>query len=141
MTRPLRTLKNEKRAQNKCTKKALRPATHTNWHTPLLWVQIAEAAKHPHVRRTMNAREIKAILVQKNPTVFSHIPVTTIYTWIDYKKTPPQWKENDIQMAEKGIKQGGTGGKLGVFVCARLCMILQLITPHHRNNILRSRSQ
>ena len=110
-------LKDEKRAQNARTKKIPRPATHTNWHTPLLWAQIAEAAKRPHIQKTMNAKEIKAILVQQNSVIFKDIPITTIYTWIDYKKTPPQWKENVLRMAEKGIRQGGYGGKLGVFVC------------------------
>ena len=85
---------------------------------PLLWIQINDAAKDSQVCKTTKAKDIKEILVQKNPQIFHELSINTLHGCIDYARSPPQWSENVLKMAEKGNRQGGQGGRIGLFVCA-----------------------
>jgi hypothetical protein len=121
-SRPARELKEhirhrDRKRQGRKRVHEPKDATYTNWHQPFLWSQIVDAAKDPAVGRSMSATAIRNVLIKKNPTTFARIARTTINGWIDHSKTPPQWSDAALQMAEDGNRPSSEGGRAGVLVC------------------------
>lgn len=111
-------------------------AKYMNWHSPFLWSQICDAAKHPSVGYQMSATRICDVLKVKNPKTFGNIRVSTVDGWIDHTGPKARWLDAAIGMAEKGNRQGGYGGDIGVLV-SKVNRDLQ-IEPHFCNrNIIR----
>lgn len=121
LSRPGRAEKEIARSKNKKPqgrKRVHQPtdAKYTNWHSPFLWTQIKDAAKHPSVGYSMSATRIKQILIVKDPKTFGHISHNTIDGWIDRSGTKPRWSDSALRMAENGNRPGGHGGRTGVLV-------------------------
>lgn len=91
-------------------------AKYTNWHSPFLWSQIENAAKHPSVGYAMSASKIKNLLALRDPKTFGHISHNTIDGWIDRSGPRPRWSDSALRMAENGNRPGGQGGRTGVLV-------------------------
>lgn len=89
------------------------PAKYKNWHSPLLWPAIKEAARHPEVGWEMKATHIKKVLVRMNKTLYETLNPSTISGWIDKSGARPRWSDAALRMAEKGHMQGGHGGFRG----------------------------
>lgn len=121
LSRPGRAEKEIARNKNKKTagRKHIHEPKDTkymNWHTPFLWNQITDAAKHPSVGYSMSASRIRDILAAKDPKTFGHISRTTIDRWIDRSGPKPRWSDAVLRMAENGNRPGGQGGRTGVLV-------------------------
>lgn len=94
-----------------------RNTRYINWHVPLLWSQIEQAAKHPSVGRKMNVAALVTLLKRRNPDDFSLLSRSTVRGWIDRPKGKrPRWSSKVVEMAEHGHLPGGKGGRIGILV-------------------------
>lgn len=111
-----------------------RPATYHNWHTPFLWSQITNAARHPSVGWQMSSSRIVSLLKQHDPITFAGLSRTTVEGWIDRNEGKPKWSARALQKASDGNDPGlgNKGGRRGIFVRHQLIYLkivsLNLIT-------------
>ncbi len=97
-----------------------KPAAYTNWHTPLIWAEIVQAANSLSVGWKMSATVIQNVLHQLTNKDLAKISQTTIEGWIDCSGSRPKWSEKALTMAEKENHQGhSNGGWRRVLVCCR----------------------
>lgn len=122
-TRPARALKPsilkaKRKPQGRKQVHEKENTVYTNWHAPLVWPKIVEAARDPYVGWKMSARRIRDVLIKTDRDLFGHIARSTIDGWIDRTGSKPRWSDAALQMADKGYVQGhSTGGRRGVLVC------------------------
>jgi hypothetical protein len=107
--------KSKKAAGQKCIHEP-KDAKYMSWHTPFLWHQITDAAKHLSVGYSMSTSRIHDILAAKDPKTFGHISHTTIDRWIYRSGPKPRWSDAALRMAEDGNHPGGQGGRTGILV-------------------------
>lgn len=113
ISRPHRKFKRtemKKAGKKKLTKSLKKTAMYINWHNPITWDKIIEAAKHTSVGYTMKAGDIWCVLINNDPKLFENIAESTIHCWIDRTGDYPKWSESALRMAEKDYQQGGEGG-------------------------------
>lgn len=98
--------------------KEYQQATYHNWHSPFLWTQIVNAAKHPSVGWKMSTTNIVALLKRQDLVTFTGLAHTTVEGWIDHSGDKLKWSARALEMATKGNDPGlgKKGGKKGIFM-------------------------
>lgn len=123
LSRPYRAFREKqhlkkKTPQGRKKKNEHHQATYHNWHTPLLWGRIVNAAKHPSVGWRMSSTQIVRLLKQQDPMIFAGLARTTVEGWIDRNGDKPGWSDRALTMAREGYDHNmeNKGGRKGIFV-------------------------
>ncbi|KAF8196183.1 hypothetical protein BJ912DRAFT_1056612 [Pholiota molesta] len=117
-SRPKRSLHEQERQQRgkvgRPRVSIYKPASQTNWMSPLLWIHIDRAATRclPKMSPAEICRELKKV----DPVLFKALHPQTLRKWIDSKGDAPRWSDRTLERVVAGHSPGGLTTRIGILI-------------------------